>query len=72
MVSSRTSKAPYNNLIQLTTVNFEEWYKSRSNYTGSDETKEVLTYRVYGIIDWLGVINQVKKEAFEKGSLQVD
>ena len=72
MVSSRTSKAPYNNLIQLTTVNFEEWYKSRSNYTGSDETKEVLTYRVYGIIDWLGVINQVKKESVEKGSLQAD
>ncbi|MBU2612539.1 MAG: hypothetical protein KKB62_02350 [Nanoarchaeota archaeon] len=72
MVSSRTSKPPYGNLIQLTTVDFEEWYKARSNYTGSDETTESLTYRVYGIIDWLDVINQVKKESKQKPFFQED
>ncbi|MCR4327656.1 MAG: hypothetical protein NUV46_03690 [Nanoarchaeota archaeon] len=61
MVSSRKGEPPYDKLIQLTTLDFEDWYKSRSNYNGSDETNESLTYRVYGVIDWIDAINKIIK-----------
>ena len=62
MVTSHTSEPPYNTEIQLSTIDFEDWYKKRSNYTGSDETTESLTYRIYGVMDWIEAINQVKSE----------
>ena len=62
MVTSHMKTPPYDGEIQLSTIDFEDWYKKRSNYTGSDETKESLTYRVYGIIDLPLVINQLKNE----------
>ncbi|PJE81132.1 hypothetical protein COU58_04165 [Candidatus Pacearchaeota archaeon CG10_big_fil_rev_8_21_14_0_10_32_42] len=61
MVSSRKGEPPYDKLIQLTTLDFKDWYKSRSHYTGSDETSESLTYRIYGIIDWIDTINKIKR-----------
>jgi len=70
MVTSHMKKPPYDGEIQLSTIDFEEWYKRRSNYTGSDETKESLTYRVYGIIDLPLVINQLKKEN-QKNSVNI-
>jgi hypothetical protein len=60
MVTSHMTEPPYNKDIMLTNVNFRKWYGYLRNYTGSDETPYTLTYRVYGIIDWLDVINHIK------------
>ena len=61
-VSSHKTEPPYDGNIKLGLTDFKEWYKRLENYTDSDETTESLKYRVYGIIDWLDVINHVKKD----------
>lgn len=60
MTTSSMRKAPYDKNISLSKVNFQKWYKFRSKYTGSDETNETLTYRVYGIFDLVSAINSLK------------
>lgn len=53
MVTSRSSKPPYtNNIMSSLDNDFKYWYDGlRSEYIGSDETSEALTYRVKFILD---------------------
>ncbi|MDP3966214.1 MAG: hypothetical protein Q8Q04_01650 [archaeon] len=60
-VSSHSSTPPYDKNIMMGVTDFEKWYEIRSNYTGSDETNESLTYRVYKILDLPKAINEIKK-----------
>lgn len=61
-VSSQTTKPPYDKNIMLGFTDFEDWYIGRSDYRGSDETNESLTYRIYGVVDWVDVINKIKRK----------
>lgn len=63
MISSTSTKPPYTEHMMLQTeIDFKKWYEYRQDYRGSDETSESLKYRITGIIDFVSVINEMKKD----------
>ncbi|MEM4152999.1 MAG: hypothetical protein QXK80_02710 [Candidatus Pacearchaeota archaeon] len=62
MVTS-VGKPPYTDNIKMYLGHdFKAWYESRLVYTGSDETKDTLTYRIRKIIEFPELVTELKNK----------